>query len=420
MLGVEVDDHFLDRLEQLAAIVAAEQHLRPRHAELEALAAHGLDQNAELQLAAAGDLHRVALIGFGDAQRDIALGLAQQAVADHAARHLVAFGAGERRIVDAEGHGERRRIDRLGRQRLGDLGRADGVRHRGVGQPGERDDVAGGSLVERDALKPAEGEHLGDAALLDQPAVMVEHLDRLVRRDGAGGDAAGDDAAEIGIGFEDGAEQAERSFLDVRRRDMAEHEIEQRLHARLLRALGALRHPALLGRAVEDGEIELLVGGIEAREQVEDLVDHLVRPRIGAVDLVDDDDGLQPHLQRLRHHELGLRQRAFGGIDQHQSAVDHVEDALDLAAEIGVAWRVDDVDAGALPEDGGRLGEDGDAALALEVVGIHGALGHALVLAERAGLLEQPVDEGGLAMVDMGDDGDVAKLHGVLNCKTRA
>ena len=47
--------------------------------------------------------------------------------------------------------------------------------------------------------------------------------------------------------------------------------------------------------------------------------------------------------------------------------------------------------------------------------GIHGALGDPLVLAEGAGLLEQPVDQGGLAMVDMGDDGDVAKLHGVLN-----
>ena len=136
------------------------------------------------------------------------------------------------------------------------------------------------------------------------------------------------------------------------------------------------------------------------------------RPRVGAVDLVDDDDGLEPDLERLGHHELGLRQRPFGGIDQHQSAIDHVEDALDLAAEIGVARRVDDIDARVLPEDRGHLGEDGDAALALEVVGIHGALGDALVLAERAGLLQQPVDQRGLAMVDVGDDRDVAQIHG--------
>ena len=116
---------------------------------------------------------------------------------------------------------------------------------------------------------------------------------------------------------------------------------------------GVGRHPALLGRAVEDREIELLLGGVERGEQVEDLVEHLDRPRVGPVDLVDDDDRLEPDLERLDDHELGLRQRPLGGVDQHQRAVDHVEDALDLAAEIGVARRVDDVDARVLPEDRG-------------------------------------------------------------------
>ena len=80
-------------------------------------------------------------------------------------------------------------------------------------------------------------------------------------------------------------------------------------------------------------------------------------------------------MSALDDHELGLRQRAFGGVDQHQRAVDHAEDALDLTAEVGVARRVDDVDAGVVPQDRCRLGEDGDAALALQVVGVHGALG---------------------------------------------
>ena len=121
--------------------------------------------------------------------------------------------------------------------------------------------------------------------------------------------------------------------------------------------------------------------------------------------------GFKPHLERLGDHEFGLRQRPFGGVDQHQRAIDHVEDALDLAAEIGVAGGVDDIDPGVLPDQRGRLGQDGDAALALEVVGIHRALGNALVVAKRAGLLQQPVDQGGFAMVDVGDDGDIAQVH---------
>src|SRR5690606_39242243 len=72
---------------------------------------------------------------------------------------------------------------------------------------------------------------------------------------------------------------------------------------------------------------------------------------------------------------------------------------------------IDNIDADVVPDDRGRLGEDGDAALAFEIVGIHGTFGDALILAERAGLLQQPVDQRGLAVVDVGDDGDVTELH---------
>ena len=358
-----------------------------------------------------GDFHRVAFLGFAHAQRHVAFRLAQQAVADHAAGHLVAFGAGQRRIVHPERHRERRRIDRLRAQRRLDFGRADGVRHGRVRQPRDGDDVAGPRLVDRRALEPAERQHFGDAAALDQLAVMVEHLDLLVRLDASRKHAAGDDAPEIRIGLEDGAEQAERTFLDRRRLHVPEHQLEQRRHAVVVRAVELVRHPALLGRAVEDRKVELLVGRVERREQVEHLVEHFGRARVRAIDLVDHHDRLEPHAQRLRHHELGLRQRSLGGIDQHQRAVHHVEDALDLAAEIGVARRIDDVDARVLPQDRGRLGEDRDAALALQIVRIHRPLDLALVVAIGAGLLQQPVDQRGLAMVDVGDDRHVAEIH---------
>ena len=134
-------------------------------------------------------------------------------------------------------------------------------------------------------------------------------------------------------------------------------------------------------------------------------------PLVRTVDLVDRHDGAEAALQRLGDDELGLRQRAFGGVHQHHDAIDHVQDALDLAAEIGVARRVDDVDARVLPDDRRALGKNGDAALALQVVGIHRALSNALALAERTGLLEQFVDQRGFAVVDVGDNRDVSELH---------
>ena len=89
---------------------------------------------------------------------------------------------------------------------------------------------------------------------------------------------------------------------------------------------------------------------------------------VGAVDLVDDDDHPVAQLQRAAEHEAGLGHGALGGVDEQDDAVDHLQDALDLAAEVGVAGGVDDVDLRVAVLDGGVLGEDGDAALTLEVV----------------------------------------------------
>ena len=84
--------------------------------------------------------------------------------------------------------------------------------------------------------------------------------------------------------------------------------------------------------------------------------------------------GCRPHSSALREHEPRLRHRPFGGVDQHQRAVGHPQHALDLAAEVGVARRVDDVDLHALVVDGDVLGQDRDAALALQVVGVEDAV----------------------------------------------
>ena len=73
-----------------------------------------------------------------------------------------------------------------------------------------------------------------------------------------------------------------------------------------------------------------------------------------------------------------------------------------------MAGRVHDVDQRVAVVHRGVLGEDGDAALALELVAVHGALGHPLVGPEHTALAEHRVDERGLAVIDVRDDGDVA------------
>src|ERR1035437_4834202 len=60
-------------------------------------------------------------------------------------------------------------------------------------------------------------------------------------------------------------------------------------------------------------------------------------------------------------------------------------------------------------EDGRVLGQDGDAALALKFVGVHHALDVGLVGAKSAALVQHGVNQGGLSVVHVRDDSDIAK-----------
>ena len=161
----------------------------------------------------------------------------------------------------------------------------------------------------------------------------------------------------------------------------------------------------------------------EIQEELFDLVDHFADAGIGPVHLVDDEHDGQARLEGLAQHESGLRQGAFRGIDEEQDTVDHREAPLDLAPEVSVTRRVDDVELHAAPSHGRVLGQDGDALLALEVSGVHHAVGQLLMRPERAGLAEECVDQRGLAVVDVRHDGYVpdvvARSHGGSNDRGR-
>ena len=130
-------------------------------------------------------------------------------------------------------------------------------------------------------------------------------------------------------------------------------------------------------------------------------------------------------LERLAQHEARLREGSLGCVDHEDDAVDHGQAALDLATEVGVAGRVDDVDRHTVREAEGLsrgtpvvhgcvLGQDGDALLPLKVSGIHDALTllfDGVTFGEGAGLPEHRVNQRGLPMIDVCDDGDISQVR---------
>ncbi len=186
---------------------------------------------------------------------------------------------------------------------------------------------------------------------------------------------------------------------------------------------GASRSPVGGGMRADDGFEHVLdadaglgagehrVAGVDA-DDVLDLGADLLGLGGGEVDLVDDGDDLVVVLDRLVDVGERLRLDPLRGVDDQQRAFARGEAAGDLVGEVDVAGGVHQVEliglavlGGVVEADG--LGLDGDAALALDVHVIKDLLAH-LALGQPAGRLDQPVGQRRLAMVDMGDDGEIA------------
>jgi hypothetical protein len=88
-----------------------------------------------------------------------------------------------------------------------------------------------------------------------------------------------------------------------------------------------------------------------------------------------------------------------------------------------VAWGVYDVDhrhrsIRVLAVHGGVLRQDRDALFLLQVTRVHQAFDHVVAaVMQGTGLPQHRVDQGRLAMVDVGDDGYVTKIH-VNDCRS--
>ena len=158
------------------------------------------------------------------------------------------------------------------------------------------------------------------------------------------------------------------------------------------------------------------VAGIDA-DHILDLGPDALRLGGGQIDLVERDDDLVVVIDRLVHIGERLRLDALGRIDHQQRAFAGSERAAHLIGEIDMAGRVDNVQGkgpavGRLVVQPHRLRLDGDPALALKVHIVEHLVAH-LALGQPAAGLDQPVRQGRFAVVDMGDDREIADLCGV-------
>ena len=195
------------------------------------------------------------------------------------------------------------------------------------------DRVGDGGLLRpaRATMSPASASSTGTRSRPRKARILVmrpvstnlpsrrQRLDRHVGLDRAGLDAAGQHAAEIGVGFQ----QSSPAWRRARRHrpSAAAHacsdQVEQRRQV-LFAARRANLGPALLGRRRTGSGNRAARRWRPARRTGRTLRHDLSARASGRSTLLMTTIGLRPS-QRLADDELGLRQRAFGGVDQHDA-----------------------------------------------------------------------------------------------------
>ena len=142
-------------------------------------------------------------------------------------------------------------------------------------------------------------------------------------------------------------------------------------------------------------------------DELGDLGGGRVRIGLRQVDLVHDRHDLEVVLDREVRVRERLRLDALRGVDDEQRALAGLQRARDLVGEVDVARRVDQVQLVALPGDAHGLRLDRDPALALELHRVEHLRAH-VAAGDGVGQLEDAVGQRRLAVVDVGDDREVA------------
>ena len=344
-------------------------------------------------------------------QGEVLLQLLLEPFSDMTARTVLAFTAKERRIVDCEEHTHSRLIDRDGRQRLRVFEVGNGVTNLELLKTYHRTDVTTlhhiGTTV-TDALKSMKLLNLrlflGAIAVTDSDVHAVTQHTAM--------HAAHRDAPGIVAVIERCNEHLRRPLQMLGSRYHLKNLVKQVIYV-VSGRLPVRSHPAILSRAVNHGEVELLFGSIEVTHQVEYHLVDLLRPAVRLVHLIDHNNGLEANLERLLQHESGLRHRAFEGIDEQQASIGHIEHSLHLATEVRVTGSIQNINLDTFPPDGNVLGKNGYPSLSLQIIGIKHFAAVVLSIPEKLTSEHHLVNQSSLTMIDVRNYCDVPN---VLHC----
>ena len=245
------------------------ENLSLTYGKLKAFTTHVLDQDGEVQLAAATNFKAIRILCLLNTERYVRIQLAEQTLAKMAAGDIFSFLTGERRVIYHEMHGNGGLTDLLERDGYDIFRRAKGISDVNVSDAGDCYDGTNVSLLHLNLVQTVEFIELTNLYLdLFVRFMVVTNDNFLIHLNGTIIYLTNADASDIFI-VVNGADQYLRTCLGISfgSGNVVQNSLKQRLHVGA-RSSGLQRGNASLRRSKNEGAIQLRIICIQFKEEL--------------------------------------------------------------------------------------------------------------------------------------------------------
>ena len=175
--------------------------------------------------------------------------------------------------------------------------------------------------------------------------ICAAHGDKTISDGSAAFYPAYTDPANIVIVVYGRYQNLQRSLLFASRsRYMVDDGIKNGLHV-WLHLIRFVTRNTVTRRGINYGKFKLFIACTKLNKQTQNLIHDLIRTCARTINLVDNDYRNLIKFKSFPENEPRLRHTAFKRIYEKQNAVYHLENALNLTAEIGMAGSVNDINS---------------------------------------------------------------------------
>ena len=364
-----------------------------------------------MKLTTSGNLEALGCVCVFHTKADIGVQLTVETVAKVTGSDVFTFLSCKRAVIYEEVHGDCRLRDLLERNCFRIISCTESITDVDVCNTGDRNDRTDGSTFNLNLVQAVKLIKLADLhTLVFVRVMMVQKHQLLVYGNSSALNLTDTDTAYIFI-VVDGADKnlCISVRISLRSRDRIKDSLKKRSH--ILRLIIEVTNcVAGLCGGIQERAVQLLVRCVQIHEKLQNLVDNLFRTCFRTVDLIDADNNMQVQFESFTKYKFSLRHGTLEGVHKKNNAVYHLQHTLYLAAEVRMTWSIDDIDFYVLIMNCGVFGENRNAALTLNIVGVHDTFLDFLVFTENTALFQKLVNKCCFTVIDMGDNGHVTNI----------